>query len=214
MRLRTHVRPDTLRDRLVWQCTSLLLDYPDQQRFDTIDELLAHLSGDAAKLLGRTVSALKSRDPSHAATDYVSTFDLRRRCTMYLTYWTAGDTRNRGPHMLAFARAYRRAGVEPPPDEAPDFLPVVLEFAATVHPVAGRQLLADHRVSIEVLREALTAMGSPYAHAVTAVGETLPAIGEVEVLRARRLAQDGPPAESVGLQPFTLGMPSRREGNR
>ena len=53
---------------------------------------------------------------------------------MYLTYWTAGDTRNRGREMLVFANAYRDAGVEPPRDEAPDHLPVVLEFAATVDP--------------------------------------------------------------------------------
>ena len=44
----------------------------------------------------------------------------------------------------------------PPVDEAPDHLPVVLEFAATVDPVAGRRLLVEHRVPIDVLREALT----------------------------------------------------------
>jgi len=116
--------------------------------------------------------------------------------------------------MLAFAQAYRQAGVEPPAREAPDFLPVVLEFAATVDPAAGRALLADHRVSIEVLREALTAAGSPYAPAVVAVADTLPVIGEGEVLRARRLARTGPAVEHVGLEPITLGMPGRREGGR
>jgi hypothetical protein len=51
--------------------------------------------------------ALRARDPMHAAADYVDIFDLRRRSTMYLTYWTAGDTRNRGREMHAFAQAYR-----------------------------------------------------------------------------------------------------------
>ena len=73
---------------------------------------------------------------------------------MYLTYWTAGDTRNRGREMHAFAQAYRDAGSRPPVDEAPDHLPVVLEFAATVDPVAGRRLLVEHRVPIDVLRDA------------------------------------------------------------
>ena len=59
-------------------------------------------------------------------------------------------------------------------DEAPDFLPVVLEFAATVDPDAGRRLLIEHRVPIDVLRGALADADSPYAHAVTAVCETLP----------------------------------------
>ena len=96
-----------------------------------------------------------------AAVDYVETFDLRRRCTMYLTYWTAGDTRNRGREMHAFAQAYRDAGVQPPVDEAPDHLPVVLEFAATVDPVAGRRLLVGHRVPIGVLHDSLSERGSP-----------------------------------------------------
>ncbi len=103
----------------------------------------------------------------------------------------------------------------PPVDEAPDHLPVVLEFAATVDPVAGRRLLVEHRVPIDVLRDALTECGSPYAHTVAAVCETLPAATDQEVRRAQRLAQAGPPAEAVGLQPFTLTVPPRRtEGDR
>ena len=142
----------------MWQAASLLLAYPDEQRtarLDTVDELLSHVGGPAAELLRATAAALRASDPMQAATDYVETFDLRRRSTMYLTYWTAGDTRNRGSEMLAFAAAYRDAGVEPPSGEAPDHLPVVLEFAATVDPVAGRRLLIEHRVPIDVLREAL-----------------------------------------------------------
>jgi nitrate reductase delta subunit len=215
MRLRTHTPPNMLRDRLVWQCASLLLSYPDQTQLDAIDELLAHLDDEAADLLGRTAAALKGSDPMRAAADYVDTFDLRRRCTMYLTYWTAGETRDRGNAMLAFARVYREAHAEPPGGEAPDFLPVVLEFAATVDPGAGRRLLTEHRAPIEVLREALTEIGSPYAHAVAAVCESLPAATDRVVQRARQLARAGPPAESVGLQPFTLTVPPRRaEGGR
>jgi nitrate reductase molybdenum cofactor assembly chaperone NarJ/NarW len=177
--------------------------------------LLAHLDGDAADLLGRTAAALKVTDQMQAAADYVETFDLRRRCTMYLTYWTAGDTRNRGSAMLDFAAAYRDAGVEPPGGEAPDFLPVVLEFAATVDPDGGRRLLTEHRVPIDVLHEALTETDSPYAYALAAVCATLPAATDRDVQRAQRLARAGPPAEAVGLQPFTLTVPPRRvEGGR
>ena len=77
------------------------------ERLNTVEELLDHISGPAAPLLQQTLSALRARDPMTAATDYVETFDMRRRCTMYLTYWTAGDTRNRGREMHAFAQAYR-----------------------------------------------------------------------------------------------------------
>ena len=129
---------------------------------------------------------------------------------MYLTYWTAGNTRNRGNAMLAFTRAYQAAGVRAPSAEAPDYLPVALEFAATVDPDAGRGLLVEHRVPIDVLHDALRESGSLYADAVAAVLMTLPAATDAEVRRAQRLAAAGPPAEAVGLQPFTLTVPPRR----
>ena len=214
-RPRAHV---ALQDRLVWQAASLLLAYPDERladRLRTVDELRACVTGPAADLLARTASALRMSDPMTRATDYVETFDLRRRSTLYLTYWTAGDTRNRGREMLAFAEVYRDAGCRPPVDEAPDHLPVVLEFAATVDPVAGRRLLVEYRVSIDVVRAALTDCRSPYADTVAAVCETIPAPTDQDVRRAQRLAQAGPPTEAVGLQPFTLTVPPRRtEGDR
>ncbi|WP_343601733.1 nitrate reductase molybdenum cofactor assembly chaperone [Mycobacterium sp.] len=213
MKVLSRQRGPALVDRLVWQAASLLLAYPDEQheqRLDTVETMLTHIDGPPAELLGRTVAALRRTDPLAAATEYVETFDMRRRSTMYLTYWTAGDTRNRGREMLAFATAYRDAGVEPPKSEAPDYLPVVLEFAATVDPDAGRRLLVEHRIPIDVLLQALTPARSPYAHTIAAVCETLPPVTDQEVQRARRLAEAGPPAEAVGLQPFTLTVPPRR----
>ena len=202
-----------MQDRLVWQAASLLLAYPDDGlagRLDAVDELIGHISGSPAALLSQTVAALRAREPMAAAMDYVATFDMRRRCTMYLTYWTAGDTRNRGREMLAFATAYREAGVQPPGGEAPDHLTVVLEFAATVDPEVGRRLLDQHRVPIDVLRGALADAESPYEPTVAAVCETLPAATDQEARRAERLAKAGPPAEAVGLQPFTLTVPPRK----
>ncbi|WP_197048269.1 nitrate reductase molybdenum cofactor assembly chaperone [Mycobacterium paragordonae] len=210
---RARATADTMRDRLVWQGASLLLAYPDDgmsERLDIVDELLSHLSGTPAALLGQTAAALRSCSTMAAAARYVETFDMRRRATMYLTYWTAGDTRNRGREMLAFATVYRQAGVEPPGAEAPDHLPVVLEFAATVDPDAGRRLLGEHRVPLDVLRGALAEIGSPYQHAVAAVCATLPATTGQQSRRAQCLADSGPPTESVGLQPFTLTVPPRR----
>ncbi|RAU94247.1 nitrate reductase molybdenum cofactor assembly chaperone [Mycobacterium colombiense] len=211
--LRERSTTRAMQDRLVWQAASLLLAYPDDGlagRLDTVEELLSHVSGPSATLLGRTVAALRAVEPMTAAMDYVATFDMRRRATMYLTYWTAGDTRNRGREMLAFATAYREAGVQPPGGEAPDHLAVVLEFAATIDPDAGRRLLSRHRVPIDVLRGALADAASPYEPAVAAVCETLPDATDQEVRRAERLAQAGPPAEAVGLQPFTLTVPPRK----
>jgi nitrate reductase delta subunit len=199
-----------LQDRLIWQCASLLLAYPDeghQGRLTTAERLHSHVTGAPAALLAEGAARLRDCDPMRAAADYVETFDLRKRSTMYLTYWTAGDTRNRGMAMLTFAQAYRAAGATPPQGEAPDHLPVVLEFAATIDPDAGRRLLAAHRVPIDVLRRVLVDAASPYAPVLTALAGTLPAVGADE---SRQLLTAGPPAESVGLEPFQLTVPPRR----
>ncbi|AKS32958.1 nitrate reductase molybdenum cofactor assembly chaperone [Mycolicibacterium goodii] len=203
-------RDRSLHDRVVWQSASLLLAYPDDghgARLQTVAELIGRITGEPARLLQETLSALRQVDAMALATRYVDTFDLRKQTTMLLTYWTGGDTRNRGAQMVAFTQAYRAAGVAPPRSEAPDHLPVVLEFAAAVDPVAGRRLLEAHRVPISVLRQALSDADSPYASAVAAVCATLPRVDEAQV---RTLLGAGPPRKSVGLEPFQLTVPPRR----
>lgn len=197
-------------DRLVWQAASLLLSYPDPAQLDGAEALLDHVDAAAAAPLRATLTALRGLAPTVAATQYVDMFDLRRRATMYLTYWTAGDTRNRGQAMLEFSDAYRRAGVSMSHRESPDHLTVVLEFAATVDPDAGRALLTAHRVPLGVLHDALCEAQSPYASTVAAVLGTLPPVTAADLKRVRHLAGGGPPTEAVGLQPFTLTVPPRR----
>ncbi|WP_109756838.1 nitrate reductase molybdenum cofactor assembly chaperone [Mycolicibacterium conceptionense] len=204
-------RENAMQDRLVWQAASLLLSYPDDghaDRLQTAARLLDHVTGEPRALLDETVAGLSLRPAMELAQEYVETFDLQKRCTMLLTYWTSGDTRNRGADMVEFTQTYRAAGVEMPKGEAPDHLPVVLEFAATVDPAAGRQLLAKYRVPIGVVAEALAERKSPYAPAVAAVDATLPPLAFLDDVS--RLLMSGPPAESVGLQPFQLTVPPRR----
>jgi nitrate reductase delta subunit len=104
--------------------------------------------------------------------------------------------------LLRFKHAYRTAGLNLTDDELPDHLAVVLEFAATGDPVAGRQLLLDHRAGVELLRLALVDAGSPYADLMVAVCATLPPLPGDDLDAVLRLAAEGPPAEEVGLEPF------------
>ncbi|MGF0319152.1 nitrate reductase molybdenum cofactor assembly chaperone [Nocardia fluminea] len=205
---------DGLQHRLIRQSASLLLSYPDERlgdRLSIVDSLLDHVTAEPRRLLTDTVDGLRGLNPYAAQTDYVATFDLSRGATMYLTYWTDGDTRNRGAAMHAFVQTYRQVGARASSCEAPDHLTVVLEFAATVDPVGGQRLLTDHRIALDILREALTARGSLYAPAIEAVCATLPPVTDQEQRRARRLAETGPAAEAIGLQPFTLTVPPRRD---
>jgi nitrate reductase molybdenum cofactor assembly chaperone NarJ/NarW len=211
MKRRNRTRDQTMQHRLVWQAASLMLAYPDDHhadRLQTAARLLDHVTGEVRALLGETVVGLSLRPIMQLQQEYVETFDLQKRCTMLLTYWTSGDTRNRGADMVEFTQTYRGSGVDIPKGEAPDHLPVVLEFAATVDPDAGRRLLNKYRVPIGVVARALAERRSPYAPVVAAVNSTLPALASVDDVS--RLMMAGPPAESVGLQPFQLTVPPRR----
>ena len=105
---------------------------------------------------------------------YVEIFDMRRRCSLFLTSWTHGDTRNRGMALIYFKEKYKDAGIILSDEELPDHLAVVLEFAALVDPVEGNLLLAEHRAPIELIRDALRGAGSLYAHVLDAIVATLP----------------------------------------
>jgi nitrate reductase delta subunit len=134
--------------------------------------------------------------------DYVETFDTRRRCNLFLTYFAHGDTRKRGMALLRFKQTYLRSGFILDDSELPDHLCVVLEYAATVDQKLGRGLILDHRAGLELLRLSLRDLGSPWAVVIDAVTATLPPLRGDERDAVRRLAAEGPPEEEVGLAPF------------
>jgi len=188
-----------------WQVASVLLAYPDEQvqgRLPMLRAVSQRLPDELCRPLLRFLDHAESTPLLDLAAHFVETFDHRRRCCLYLTYYAHGDTRKRGMALLAFKNAYRAAGLELAPDELPDHLAVVLEFAATVDPAAGRRLLLDHRAGVELLRLALDDAGSPYVDVLRAVTATLPALSGPDREAVARLAAEGPPVEEVGLTPF------------
>ena len=186
-----------------YKLASVLLQYPTRALFDGLDELdaAARSAPRAARgHLAAFLAWLRATPPHEVAQHYVETFDLRRRSALYLTYYRHGDTRRRGMALLAFKTAYRAAGLEPDGAELPDYLPVVLDFAAVAP--GGEDLLRRHRADLELLRRALHEAGTPYARVVDAVCAQLPRLGRRDLLRVRAAEQQGPPAEDVGLEPF------------
>ena len=186
-----------------YKLASVLLQYPTVALFEGIGVLeteAARLPRPAAAPLHRFLGWLRDTPPAEVAQHYVATFDLRRRCALYLTYYRYGDTRKRGMAMLAFKAAYRAAGFEPSDSELPDYLPLVLDFAA-LHP-RGETLLRAHRADLELLLRALRDAPSPYAGIIEAVCAQLPALRRPDQALVRQFWDSGPPAEEVGLEPF------------
>src|SRR5262249_8481564 len=119
-----------------FKVASVLLQYPTMALFEGLGQLEAAVSSGpraTRESFGRILSWLAATSPDDVARQYVETFDLRRRCALYLTYYRHGDTRKRGMAMLEFKAAYQAAGLVPAESELPDYLPMVLDFAAA-HP--------------------------------------------------------------------------------
>ena len=193
--------------RVVWQAASLGLSYPDRELLDRTDLLREALVQSAPDAVGHFTELLDGwqREPlPQLQADYVELFDLSRKYTLYLSYWTDGDTRRRGEVLGRFKSAYRASGfLVDTHGELPDYLPMVLEFAARADLAAGRELLQAYRPSLELLRIALDEKQSPYASALVGVCATLP--GESPATRAAVQAMvdaGGPPVESVGLDAY------------
>jgi nitrate reductase delta subunit len=200
---------------VVLQAASLLLQYPDStvvSALPTVQQAVDELADTPARRrLQDFLDAAAAMGTLELQEHYVQTMDRKRRCCLYLTWWTEGETRRRGLALAQLKQLYRENGFELVSTELPDFLPVILEFAACADVELGLRVLQDRRAGIELLRMALAEAHSPYAALVEAVCELLPGRSPQDEAAARALARSGPPGEQVGLEPYGA-VPRSRPG--
>jgi len=186
--------------------TSLLLQYPSAERREAAAAAaefeIVPARGRQAEDLAAFCTWYSARDVAELQGLYVAAFDFTKTCSLHLTYHVYGDQRRRGIAMVELKRAYREAGFDPPGTELPDFLPLMLEFAALVPGDRGVELLEENRVAIELVRAGLARESSAFEPLLGAVVAALPRLGSRKLARIRKLAAEGPPVEEVGLEPF------------
>ena len=97
--------------RIVWQAASLGLSYPDSEllgRADLVREALAEGAPAAVGHFTELLDGWRAEPLPQLQADYVELFDLSRKHTLYLSYWTDGDTRRRGQVLAEVKQYYRR----------------------------------------------------------------------------------------------------------
>ncbi|MGB3413793.1 MAG: nitrate reductase molybdenum cofactor assembly chaperone, partial [Microbacteriaceae bacterium] len=190
-----------LRSR-VHMVVSLLLDYPSDEWFSRLDLFNREVEAfplAIAEPLREFIAKAREAGPAAWQKEYVVTFDLKRKCSLYLSYFATGDTRKRGTALVTFIEAYRAAGWEVDAQELPDYLPMVLEFSARSEDPIAEALLAAHLEGVEVLRAALEGMNSPWANVIRAVTLSLPPVDRATRERVLALVTEGPPTETGGI---------------
>ncbi|MEZ5647089.1 MAG: nitrate reductase molybdenum cofactor assembly chaperone [Burkholderiaceae bacterium] len=154
-----------------------LIAYPDAQLRSELDALLQVLDDEAAVPAPRRAELralaadLLRQDPLAVEARYVETFDRGRSTSLHLFEHVHGDSRDRGPAMIDLARTYEQAGLFLAPDELPDHLGVVLEFASTQPPQIARAFLGEMAHILNAVFSALLKRESPYAVVIAAVLE-------------------------------------------
>ncbi len=198
--VRREVPGQALDDAVVFQAAALVLAYPEAELLDRLDTIEAALTGTSATdHFAPVLTHLRGGSLREAQSYHVQEFDLSRKHALHLSYWTDGDTRRRGEVLAEIKGVYRESGLlVDTGGELPDYLPMVLEFAAA-DPVRGRELLQRFRASLELIRLGLAADRLPHAGVLTAICACLP--GESPRTRAEVQARYGDvqPVEFVGL---------------
>lgn len=161
----------------IYKIISALLDYPEQALVDHLDELRVAIAGDAAidgserEVLHGFLDHLAGISLTELQAAYVKTFDLAPEHSLHLTHHLFGDDndRNRGPALIDLGELYKDYGIQMATNELPDYLPLILEFAAMLDDGEATTFLADAHKVLTVLADNLAKAGSPYAPLVAIV---------------------------------------------
>ena len=152
-----------------------LLSYPDATLHAQLPALLDALDAEAALTAARrselrdAVGQLLTLDALECESRYVETFDRGRATSLHLFEHVHGDSRERGPALVDLAQTYAQAGLHLGPDELPDHLCVVLEFASTQPATVARDFLGEMAHILNAIFSALLERQSPYAVVLAAV---------------------------------------------
>lgn len=169
----------------LYKLLSYLLDYPGEELHDNLDALrtlAAEAAGDAQEqaALKEFLDFIAATDALELQRQYVETFDLKAQHSLHLTHHLLGDDKNRGPALIDLGEYYKAWGMETIDGELPDYLPLMLEFAATLEDEEARMFLSGIGKVLTILAGNLEQGESPWAALVR--------IGERRALRVQEAA--------------------------
>ncbi|RPJ98269.1 Respiratory nitrate reductase delta chain [Bacillus subtilis] len=167
--------------QITFSALSCLLSYPAEEwRAELPDwKALIHDIGNQQireKLL-RFFEASACFTPEALIEHYVYTFDFGKKTNMYVTYFNSGEQRERGIELLHLKNTYQQSGFLPTEKELPDYLPLMLEFAAIAEAEAARSVFGKYLSNVRELASRLEKNDSIYAELLHVLLAALEDIG-------------------------------------
>jgi nitrate reductase molybdenum cofactor assembly chaperone NarJ/NarW len=174
-----------------FQALSALLTYPTAELQQVADEIGLALAEDGVipqnvwRQLSRLTTELATGDLYDLQERYVLLFDRTRSLSLHLFEHVHGESRDRGQAMIDLKAQYERAGLAMSTTELPDFLPLFLEYLATLSPSEACDTLGQPAHIFAALAGRLRKRGSPYEavfRALVALAAAKPKDDEVSAL--------------------------------
>lgn len=141
---------------------ALLLEYPDEQVWQSGEELNALVAQDAPELLAFTERQLSGNLLDRQA-EWGEIFERGRSTSLLLFEHVHAESRDRGQAMVDLMAQYERAGLALDCRELPDYLPLYLEYLSTRTPGDARQGLQDVAPILALIGGRLKQRDAPYS---------------------------------------------------
>ncbi|MCR9039845.1 nitrate reductase molybdenum cofactor assembly chaperone [Bacillus sp. L381] len=153
--------------QITFSALSCLLSYPDEEWRAELPDwktlILDISSQEIRKKLLRFLKAAAGFSQEALIEHYVYTFDFGKKTNMYVTYFNSGEQRERGIELLHLKNTYQQSGFLPTEKELPDYLPLMLEFAAIAEIEAARSVFEKYLSNVRELASRLEKNDSIYA---------------------------------------------------
>ena len=161
----------------IYKILSVLLQYPEQELIDNLPEIkewvndTVDIDDQERSMLQTYLQQMEGTPLIELQAEYVKTFDMVPEHSLHLTHHLFGDDKNRGPALIDLGELYKDYGVEVSESakELPDYLPLILEFAAYLDGSESTVFLSDAKKVFGVLMDNLKKAASPYADLISII---------------------------------------------
>ncbi len=159
----------------VFNVLSRLLDYPDDELMDNLSSIIDYvktsdsIEEDEKTAIMEFISWMGVHTSTGIQQNYVETFDMIPEHDLHLTHHIFGDDNGRGPALIDLSEHFKSEGLEAKDGEIPDFLPLILEYVATLSDMESRIFLGDAKKIIKIIADNLDEAKSPYSKLVRIV---------------------------------------------
>lgn len=143
--------------------SSFFLQYPNEDFYEASQEGRDMLETELDRDLRPFYDYITTTNLHDLSEHYVNVFDFGHTVNLYMTDSKNADDRERGNTLLELKKLYHSEGLDLSDNELPDFLPLMLEFAAISPSTVGIDLLLNYIHQLESMAKALESIESPYA---------------------------------------------------